>query len=378
MVVDREWLLRDLGRQYAARLDGGDTRYEATYPAAKLPTLMREVIDFDSDSATASAFAEVVPAAGVTLAHFVDIPWPAGLAPVDSAPPPGESLPAADVLIVTWTVDEAHALSRVLTPSVDSQTGWRPYVKNFALIAKQMRPGCPAKEVQRLGLFWTTQIGGRSVTVFKSDSHMSQDGPKLPNQLVWAQIIADVGPRWVITTGTGGGIGPDCEVGDVLVSPWVSFDCRRNFKELNGRSYHCPTAAPTGRFPQTNSLFQANAGFLPATNTRPPRITTIADADAGVLTTDFFGFDDTTNTYRLQGHGGLSEMGDAVLGMVCAQLPNPPAYTAVRNVSDPQIAAGTLSIAAQATIAADIYKTYGRWSTVCSAITCWAIVADLS
>ena len=71
-------------------------------------------------------------------------------------------------------------------------------------------------------------------------------------------------------------------------------------------------------------------------------------------------------------------MGDAVLGMVCKQLgAKAPAYSIVRNVSDPQIASNGLPISQQAQLAADIYKAYGRWSTVCSAIVCWAIVASL-
>jgi hypothetical protein len=69
-------------------------------------------------------------------------------------------------------------------------------------------------------------------------------------------------------------------------------------------------------------------------------------------------------------------MGDAVLGMVAQSLDDPPPWLAIRNVSDPQIAAeGTLKQQAQA--AATIYKAYGRWSSVCSAIVCWAAVAAL-
>jgi nucleoside phosphorylase len=69
-----------------------------------------------------------------------------------------------------------------------------------------MRPGCPARTFRRLGAYWTTQIGEKRVTLFKSDSHMSQDGPKLPNAEVWRQLIADCNPKWVITTGTAGAI----------------------------------------------------------------------------------------------------------------------------------------------------------------------------
>jgi invasion protein IalB len=36
-----------------------------------------------------------------------------------------------------------------------------------------------------------------------------------------------------------------------------------------------------------------------------------------------------------------------------------------------------LTLAQQTKLAADIHKAYGRWSAVCSAIVCWAIVAGL-
>lgn len=35
-----------------------------------------------------------------------------------------------------------------------------------------------------------------------------------------------------------------------------------------------------------------------------------------VVTTDFFAYDDTENTFGLQSFGAAVEMGDAVLGMV--------------------------------------------------------------
>jgi hypothetical protein len=68
-------------------------------------------------------------------------------------------------------------------------------------------------------------------------------------------------------------------------------------------------------------------------------------------------------------------MGDAILGLVASQMNGTaPRWLAVRNVSDPQIkAVGTLR--EQAQLAAQIYKGYGRWSSVCSAIVCWALIA---
>jgi hypothetical protein len=45
-----------------------------------------------------------------------------------------------------------------------------------------------------------------------------------------------------------------------------------------------------------------------------------------------------------------------------------PRYLAVRNVSDPQIKAAGMTLKQQAVLAAQIYKGFGRWSSVCSAI----------
>lgn len=375
MVVDGEWAKRNLGIDAtgapgrAAELARGRGDDDA---------LVRELIDFDSEGPDLERLGATVRGASTGLSRFVDLDWPKGLAPTPGAKPTGESLPAADVLIVTWTVDEGHALSRVLTPGLDSKNDWKPYTKNFAAIAADMRAGCPALEAKRLGTYWTTTIGTRRVTLFKSDSHMSQDGPKLANARVWKQIIEDCKPQLVITTGTGGGIGLQSEVGDVVVSRFVTFDCQRQFKRLNGDSFASPQDPPDARFKKAKSLFEANRKFLPPDNARAPKILTAATAMQGVLTTDFFGFDNSEDTYHLKGKGGLSEMGDAVLGMVCEALgADAPRYAMVRNVSDPQIDSKGLTLAQQTTLAANIYKAYGRWSSVCSAIVCWAIVAGL-
>jgi len=281
---------------------------------------------------------------------------------------------------VTWTVDEGHALSRVLTPGKDSRNDYVSYTHNFATIAKKMRKGAPALQAKRLGAYWTTTIGKKSVVVFKSDSHMSQDGPQLPNIDVWRQIIEEVRPKLVITTGTAGGIGKLVEVGDVVVSPVVRFDCTSKFKSKPfAQAHYTSTPAKSSKFAVAKGLFKANSAQLPKDNTRPPKIIKVAPADlkSSVVTTDLFGFDTSDNHYKLQGLGDVSEMGDAILGLVAKDMgKSAPRWLAIRNVSDPQIKAeGTLR--QQAQVAATIYKGFGRWSSVCSAITCWAsIVAE--
>jgi nucleoside phosphorylase len=386
MIVNRSWVERNLG------FDPISTPAPATTfafapagkPSSAVEDLQREIIDFDSEAPEGMQFLAFTTATG--LSRFTDIPWPTGLAPQTGGPfsgTPASPLPKADVLVVTWTVDEGHALSRVITPGKDSRNDYRSYTHNFAAISQKMRNGCPAKLAQRLGAYWITKIGGKSVVVFKSDSHMSQDGPQLPNIDVWSQIISEVKPKLVITTGTAGGIGKNFEVGDVVVSPIVRFDCTAKFKnkKVDGKpiatAHYSSSAVKTTHFASAKKLFKANADQLPKDNTRPPKILRVSPTKlaSSVVTTDFFGFDTSNDHFHLQGLGDVSEMGDAVLGLVAEQMgTSAPRWVAVRNVSDPQIKAeGTLK--EQAALAAQIYKGFGRWSSVCSAIVCWALIA---
>jgi Phosphorylase superfamily len=380
MMVDRRWVKRNLGFDPIERPAPAETFAfkRAARPRSTPEDLQREIIDFDSQAPEGMAFLAFTTATG--LSRFTDIPWPKGLAPTTGPKPAGSGkgpLPRADVLVVTWTVDEGHALSRVLTPGKDSCNDYVSYTHHYATISKRMRKGAPALIAKRLGAYWTTTIGGKKVVVFKSDSHLSQDTRKLPgkngtlpNEDVWKQIITEVRPKLVITTGTAGGIGRQCQVGDVVVSPIVRFDCKQWLKT---EPYH--DADYTAGAPRAKSLAKANTGQLPKDNARSPKILRSKAPAASVLTTDFFGFDTSDDHYGLQGLGSVSEMGDAVLGLVMSRMGSGALrWVAVRNVSDPQIKAeGTLR--EQAHLAGQIYKGFGRWSSICSAIVCWALIA---
>jgi hypothetical protein len=390
VIINRAWIERNIGVDPTSIPipTSAFARRAAASPNASLDEVQREIIDFDSEGPEGAAFLAFTKATG--LSRFVDIPWPKGLAPTPATRAPGggaKPLPRADVLIVTWTVDEGHALSRVLTPGKDSRNDYVPYTHNYAALSTQMSKGSPAVEAKRLGTFWTTTIGTKKVVVLKSDSHLSQDTDKhfpangqLPNAEFWKQVIGEVQPKLVLTTGTAGGIGKDCEVGDVVVSPVVRFDSTSWLKKAPfAAAHYASQPAKTTFFSEAKTLFKANASQLPPDNKRPPAITVVKPSglSQSVVTTDFFGFDTSDNHFKLQGLGDVSEMGDAVLGMVAQSLgESAPPWLAIRNVSDPEIAAeGTLKQQAQA--AATIYKAYGRWSSVCSAVVCWAAVAAL-
>ena len=387
MIASRAWIARNVGFDpIATPAPTSSFRHpEAALPRGGEPEdVQREIIDFDGEGAEGASLFAFSKATG--LSRFTDIPWPKGLAPqTDSRPLKGRAgaLPRADVLVVTWTVDEGHALSRVLTPGKDSHNDYLSYKHNFRKIAARMSRGSPAVEAGRLGAYWTTRIRGKKVVVFKSDSHLSQDTKKvpktwqdLPNAQLWQQIVEEVNPSLVITTGTAGGIGTQCEVGDVIVSPVVTFDCQKWLRKEPFHDTSFRDGAPSSvNCARARELFKANADQLPPDNKRAPKIRVARAATAGILTTDFFGFDTSANTYGLQKKGAVSEMGDAVLGLVAKGVGSRfPKWIVVRNVSDPQIKSeGTLKQQAQE--AAQIYKAFGRWSTVCSAIVCWALIA---
>ena len=344
----------------------------------------RHIIEFDSADPSTYGPHTLPPAAVMMASARSPIPWPTGKAPtpvpLKPAPSPAAALPPCDYLVVTWTVEEAKSLADTLTPGYPSATAWYHYTHNYASeYVPLLLPDAPAIASKRLGSFFVTTIAGKRVLCFKSELHLSQDGPKMPIAKLWQQLIAEVKPKLVLTTGTAGAIGANVELGDVVVAPAVRFDCTRAFKSqpFHNAVYPCSTLAHASA-PTAQQLFAANVDHLPPAS-RPPHIvfkagTGVTSAD--VVTTDFFAFDDTLNTYGLRGLGSAVEMGDAVLGLVLKSMSGAPKWAAVRNASDPQINAAGLTPDQERSKAEQIYEKFGYWTTIPSAITCWALILD--
>jgi Phosphorylase superfamily len=349
-----------------------------------IPDLSRHIIMFDRDDPTTYSPHTLPPALIMGAASREPIPWPDDAPtpqPLAKKPSVSAALPKCDYVIVTWTVEEAKCLADTLTPGFPSQTAWYNYAHNFkSKFASMIRRGAPASESKRLGSYFITSIAGKNVLCMKSELHMSQDGPKLPVAELWKQIIKEAQPKLIITTGTAGGIGVGLELGDVVVATDVRFDCQKTFKSapFHDSIYPCSALKQTS-YPVAESLFAANAPHLPPAS-RAPQIFTKPVAVAkvpDVVTTDFFAFDDSSNTFGLQGLGAAVEMGDAVLGMVIQELgASAPRWAAIRNASDPQIDDSGLTIQQAANKAGQIYEKFGYWTTIPSAITCWATVKD--
>ena len=134
MRVDRKWVERNLGFD-PIKTPAPDSTFTLREAARSrsVEDLQREIIDFDSEAPEGREFLAFTTATG--LSRFTDVPWPSKLKPItDGTARTGSAgeLPTADVLVVTWTVDEGHALSRVLTPGKDSKNDYLSYTHNFA------------------------------------------------------------------------------------------------------------------------------------------------------------------------------------------------------------------------------------------------------
>jgi len=113
VAVDRAWAVRNLGLADESAAVSGDPQLLAAGPDSD-EAFIADLMEFDSEGPEGQAFmAEASLSTG--LSRFQELPWPKGLEPRPGPRPHHIALPKCDVLIVTWTVEEGHALSRVLT-----------------------------------------------------------------------------------------------------------------------------------------------------------------------------------------------------------------------------------------------------------------------
>lgn len=340
------------------------------------------------------------------------LPWPAGLEPTPEElpvePDPGDPLPQADVLVVTWTAAELLALADVLTPGVDPRRRWYRYDRFFDSYRPSIRRGAPALAANRLGSYYPTRIGSKKVLCVKSELHMNQDGiatgvgtATLPLATFIKQMYDEVKPKLVITVGTAGGTLANAELGDVMITRAARFRCTKEFRNegFNDTTYvskasiqrkhlataldlmarHAPELVEPDFGPPTK--FYGDSPLVPGHVNRPSILIEGRNFPKGLpmLTTDYFEFGTSANGLDAIGCG--VEMGDAVFGLVAEQLgAAAPRWLVVRNASDPQIngdlpAGPPAAQNMQAHWAVWYYEAFGYWTSVNSAIATWAMIA---
>lgn len=312
--------------------------------------------------------------------QLAPIPWPDGMAPEPQQFTLTEdgSLPHADILVITWTEAEGMALADVLT-SGHRLTTWTAYKKNFKEYEPMLTGRSPARGSRRLGSVQYTEINGKLVCCLKSELHPATDGPELPTARMVAQALDDTGADLVITTGTAGGAGDGTQLGDVCLASQIHADFTTRLKDQPYSTERWPTAALTAaqtkRLDDTALLFAANAGHLPALYVKRACRTLTGH----VVSTDFFAFDTVDDHYGLRKYDPdikAVEMDDAAVAYGATENSTGQYKTipvmSVRNASDPVMENGSEDDAHQAT---EIYKKYGYYTTLNSAIVTWAMCA---
>uniref|UniRef100_A0A486XUQ1 Uncharacterized protein n=1 Tax=Rheinheimera sp. BAL341 TaxID=1708203 RepID=A0A486XUQ1_9GAMM len=362
------------------------------------------------------------------------IAFPEGLAPIPQPinPKPHEEapLPEADILIVTWTVAEQSGLADVMTPGY-SRHQWYRYRRNFEdhylpLIrtAEQDRRDPPSRQNNRLGSWFISTVGDLKVVCFKSELHLNQDGiwlnedgtqanrktgyATLPVKDMFEQLIAEVKPSHVLTTGTSGAVYLNHNLGDVVITRGAKFRLTDEFTRepynglnIEGAQYKSVWDVPNTYFQKAEELMGGfkhhlkepifttpTKRFTP--NTEPttpwPNDPAIRMDGTGelpefhpIISTDFFEFGTSAN--NMEALGSAVEMGDAVLGLVCEEMDNPPKWLVLRNISDPQINADLPNhpreLNMQVHWAVWYYEVFGYWTSINGALATWAVIAGL-
>jgi nucleoside phosphorylase len=343
--------------------------------------------------------------------------------------PPSAPLPQADVIVITWTSDEAEGLSRVLAPDLKEKRAdnpppeggrdrrpqdlWFTYCRDMYLYWPTLRlhrliqkedissRGSPSLDPERpgsddwgqgvLGSFVRTRIGDVTVLLFRSQLHLNTDGRALPLPNLVRQIIAETRPLLVLSAGTAGGVSPDDRLGDVVVSNAAAFHLGSEFEDAAfNHTQYASAWTPSTRY-QSVAETKQNMPLvyeMPLTGPTPhyaavmPRDGVPPSPPPGrdhclmriaslpILTTDFFEFGTTVN--GLDKIGSAVEMGDAAVAMTCDQAGVPFGF--VRNVSDPVIN-GDMDYPIQALFASSTYLDVGVNTSMNGAVAIWALLA---
>jgi hypothetical protein len=360
------------------------------------------------------------------------VSWPAGLQPTSiqlGSYAAGTKITSAvsapcDVLMVLYTEQETMAMLDVMTgdsswnSSVEGE--WCSYGHNFAKFKSSIQ-NLNANDALKSGAFGelsAMKIGSKRVVLYKSELHPKQDGTALPFVGVMQQLITELAPKYVITTGTAGAIGGKVQCGDVTICTEAVLHCQKTYPkfpdiatlsaagtDLLGNATFDPqyvqyaathlTKLSLPALNQCYSRLQSNPGysFIPQ-NTLPPSIFVTGvnpvpgPEPMAVVSADYMTTDDNNNSEKLQGLGIMNDTDDAFLFYAISKMPpaKRPNIISVRNASEPQMVHSMFPATTTPTeiinilknMAGTVYGIYQYCTTLNSAFACWGVIAGLS
>ncbi len=332
---------------------------------------------------------------------------------------PGDRLPAADIVIVTWTSAEWSAMDHVFAGSEAGagraihdwswKENWFPYTRAASGFTADPKSGA------LWGYFRMVQITDRSqrpwrVLLFKSNSHLAHPPWIEGLSAMIRAILADTGADRIYSIGTAGGGRLNVRLGDVVVTNAALLDLQRpqNAGDPdNGAMFRCQTWYPASALKaevEQNLLYRlrdlltpdiVNALFaeLQIRDPDDPSPYTLDDLlndpirpselgtpfihllkDVPLLTTDFYfiGADDDAVAYS------FLEMDDAVIAREAERLG--VRYAFIRNISDPIVNTRTgsgqrLTDSVRSAWSAVVYEQCGFFTSFNGALATWAAIA---
>ena len=319
----------------------------------------------------------------------------------------GGPLPKADIVIITWTSAEWQAFDHVFCDgdspmSRDASSTWEktwlPYSRNYLALTRPRVPNdnltthSPSLYNKAWGTFRLARLAnGKKAILFKSEMHVSEDGPNIPLIAMMENILADSRPSLVLTIGTAGGSRPvDC-LGSVNITNGAHFllSGALGDKPFDDKTYSSTWKPKTTLLAKVRKLLmetpvtmahleelapkiKGNYSLRQLFNKeiQPGKIPPLANVlRIPVLTTNAFVIGTTDGKYKQY---AAMEMDDAVIGMVCAK--KKVNFGVVRNISDP-VQNANLPYEVQKSWGSAIYGNYGLYTSFNGALCAWAIAS---
>ncbi len=314
---------------------------------------------------------------------------------------PPEKMPQADIVVITWASAEWAAMEHVFIqsdkdmPYSDSSRGewdgWQKYDLDM--------PYYPSSENwDYWGYYRLVEINGKTVLLFKSNTHLDWPGEKYLADLV-DRMIEYVKPELIMSIGTAGGCRNTDHLGAVNVvnaatmydshtpqDEWKNYynDDSPAWSIIDGNNFDSllfTVPATDENLQELADEFNKSHGTdypLSELNadgldnpTKLPVLSNLTPEKTPLLTASTFVTGTTSGEYK---DFAVIEMDDAVIAKVCVE--NSVAFSFVRNVSDPEQNC-KLPEEVQGNWGSAVYDVFGYYTSYNGAITAWATIAAM-
>lgn len=329
---------------------------------------------------------------------------------------PTAPLPAADIVMFTWTDSEWSAMDHVFLHSTSAGDNQSTELIHKWLLYSKNAPTGSTPGGYLWGYYQLVDIagaGGRAkktrVLLFKADAHLSHS-PWLAGLVQMVQTIAaDAKPSQIWSIGTAGGASLTENLGDVAItnSGKLQLELQENLQSgLNGNTY------TSKAFPSWDLIASAQKLMMPlsqvatwsdlekvldeakrskdqgASSLKPFSLSDLINppidpqnlgspkvinfANKPLLTTDYYYIAESASSYA------ALEMDDAVIGYAAQQAG--AGYVFVRNISDTLVPTETPSHTtipddAREAWSSAIYNAFGVYTSFNGALAAWAAIA---